>query len=431
MKLEVGRHLGDLPPELLQDIERQSRIVFFVPLGADIRLPVDFKWRLVIREYRFVRVITSVQRAAICTDHIFSIRLAERSFASEFGAIYLTRRRMLVYRFIHERLGDHRLVLLVVAKPAVADEVDDDVFAELHPIVQRDLGNETHRFGIIAINVEDRHFEHLRYIAAVQRGSRIAQIRSCETDLVVDDDVYRATGPEAARLCKIQGLHYDALSGIRRVAVYENRQHLLPVFITAAVLTRPYRAFDDRVDDFKMRRIEGEGQMQRSAGRHDVRRKTFVVFHVARERGLVVLAFEFGEQVLRHLAQCIHQHVQTPAMRHADYELLHTGGACALQQVIEQRDEAVAAFERKARLADVLGMQIAFERFGCGQPLEYVFLVINAVVRLGAVIYMYSTPIERQYVSRRSCRISRSFMSRGPTSDPVPNVVSISASPSP
>src|SRR3982751_6310976 len=69
-------------------------------------------------------------------------------------------------------------------------------------------------------------------------------------------------------------------------------------------------------------------------------------------------------------------------MRHAKYEFLHTGRTGALQQVIQQRYKAVAALERKARLADILGMQIAFERFRCRQALEYVFFVFGAVAWL-------------------------------------------------
>ena len=51
----------------------------------------------------------------------------------------------------------------------------------------------------------------------------------------------------------------------------------------------------------------------------------------------VVLAFELREQVLRHLAQRVDEHVEPAAVRHADHELLHAGLAGALQQEIELR----------------------------------------------------------------------------------------------
>jgi hypothetical protein len=36
-------------------------------------------------------------------------------------------------------------------------------------------------------------------------------------------------------------------------------------------------------------------------------------------------------------------------------------------QVVEQRDQRIAAFERETLLADVLGVQVALEAFGCSQ----------------------------------------------------------------
>ena len=51
-------------------------------------------------------------------------------------------------------------------------------------------------------------------------------------------------------------------------------------------------------------------------------------------------------------------------MGHADDDFLDADDTGALDQVIEQRNERVAAFEREAFLADVLGMQVALESFG-------------------------------------------------------------------
>ena len=120
--------------------------------------------------------------------------------------------------------------------------------------------------------------------------------------------------------------------------------------------------------------------MQRAAGRHDVRRETVVVFDVTREHHrLILLAFEFGEQVFRHLAERIDEHVEAPAVCHADHELLHAGRAPVLQQLVEHRNQAIAALQRKSRLADVLGMQIAFQRLCRRQTLEDVLAVRRVV----------------------------------------------------
>src|SRR6185295_597254 len=65
-------------------------------------------------------------------------------------------------------------------------------------------------------------------------------------------------------------------------------------------------------------------------------------------------------------------------MRHAEHALFHTTRAALLNQIIEQRDEAVAAFQRKALLADVLSVQVAFEPFGGGQLPQDAALFLRA-----------------------------------------------------
>ena len=54
--------------------------------------------------------------------------------------------------------------------------------------------------------------------------------------------------------------------------------------------------------------------------------------------------------------------------------------AAAADQGVEHRDQAVAAFQREALLADVAGMQVALQAVGRGQTLEHatLFLVAEA-----------------------------------------------------
>ena len=74
-----------------------------------------------------------------------------------------------------------------------------------------------------------------------------------------------------------------------------------------------------------MRRIERERDVHVAARRAHVGRVALVVLHVARalEPRKVVRALELREQILRRLAEHVHEHVQPAAMRHADHELLH------------------------------------------------------------------------------------------------------------
>ena len=65
----------------------------------------------------------------------------------------------------------------------------------------------------------------------------------------------------------------------------------------------------------------------------DVRREALVVLHVARGQLVRVLALELAEEVRRHLAERVDEHVQAAAVRHADHDLLHAVGARVLDQV--------------------------------------------------------------------------------------------------
>ena len=77
-------------------------------------------------------------------------------------------------------------------------------------------------------------------------------------------------------------------------------------------------------------------------------------------RGVV----ELREQLGGRLAQRVDEHVQAAAVRHADDDFLYALRAAALHQLVHRDDEALAAFEREALLADVLGVQVALEPLG-------------------------------------------------------------------
>ena len=105
---------------------------------------------------------------SLSRDHAFAAPAGPRRACACVGSFAM--------RLVHERLRDHRLVLLVVPEAAVAHQVDDHVLVELHAVVERDLGGEAHRFRIVAVHVEDRHFQHLRDVGAVERRARVAQV---------------------------------------------------------------------------------------------------------------------------------------------------------------------------------------------------------------------------------------------------------------
>ena len=126
---------------------------------------------------------------------------------------------MLANVAIHERLSDQRLVLFVVSEFTKAHQINHHIFVELHTVIQRDLGNQQCRLGIIRIDMKNRRIHHLCHIAAISAGAGVARIRGGEADLVVDDDMHRAASVIAARLRHAQRFHHHPLAGERGIAV--------------------------------------------------------------------------------------------------------------------------------------------------------------------------------------------------------------------
>ncbi len=98
----------------------------------------------------------------------------------------------------------------------------------------------------------------------------------------------------------------------------------------------------------------------------------------------IVLALELAEQVLGRLAEQVHQDIETAPVRHADDGLLDPHLAAVLHQIVEQGNETVAALEREALLAHVLGVQVALQAFRGGQLPQNVLLLLGAESALHA-----------------------------------------------
>ena len=111
----------------------------------------------------------------------------------------------------HERLGVRRVVLLLVAEPAVADEVDHEVVAELGAVGEREPDRAERGLGIVGVDVDDRDVEALREVARVARRAALGGIGRV-ADLVVRDQVQRAAGRVALEALQVERLGDDALA---------------------------------------------------------------------------------------------------------------------------------------------------------------------------------------------------------------------------
>lgn len=70
---------------------------------------------------------------------------------------------------VHQRLGQRRIISLVVSAFAVADHVDDNVLVEPLSEVERQRGHSDTRLGVISVDVEDGRLNHSCNIRGVDR----------------------------------------------------------------------------------------------------------------------------------------------------------------------------------------------------------------------------------------------------------------------
>ena len=172
-------------------------------------------------------------------------RLVDHALLDQPLAVDLADRRLRLDRRVHQRLGEARLVALVVAEAAIAPHVDDHVAAELLAELGRHLAAPGDRFGIVAVDVEDRRLDALGDVRRVRRGP--PELRAGgEADLVVDDEMDRAAGAVAGEPGEAEAFPHHALARERRVAVEQHRQHLLAVAVAEEGLHPARLAEDDR-----------------------------------------------------------------------------------------------------------------------------------------------------------------------------------------
>ncbi len=87
--------------------------------------------------------IFGVEAGAPVGPHLVDFALGDQALRDQLLGIELERGLVRADLLVHQRLGERRLVALVVAEAAVAPHVDDDRLLELLPEFGRDLGRRT------------------------------------------------------------------------------------------------------------------------------------------------------------------------------------------------------------------------------------------------------------------------------------------------
>ena len=139
--------------------------------------------------------------------------------------VLLPHGRVLRDLLIQQRLRERRLVALVVAVAAVADQVDEEVEREALPVGPRQPRRLDARLGVVGVDVHDRHLEAARQAAGVAGRERLVRLGG-EAELVVGDDVDGAADVPAGEPREVERLGDDSLAGERGIAVDEDAEHV-------------------------------------------------------------------------------------------------------------------------------------------------------------------------------------------------------------
>ncbi len=399
MDLQLLRRARQLAADLAQRIERHGRGAAPRPVagfghldaGPGTVQPVGLVGAVVR-----ARLELALQLGAPVRLAFRDLVGGDQPFLGELLAVDLQRRRMVADRLVHQRLGEGRLVALVMAEAAVAEHVDDHRLVEFLAELGGDFGGIDDRFRVVAVGMQDRRLDHLGDVGGIRRGAPEARTGG-EADLVVDDDVDRTGGAVAPEARQAEALGHHALAGEGGVAVDEQRQHPGALFerndvaaqlVGILVLLGPRLAEHDGIDDLQMRRVGGQRQMHLVAVELAIRRGAEVVLHVAGALDVVGrrrAALELVEDGAVRLAHDLGEDVEAAAMGHAEHDLAHAEIAAALDDLLERRDHRLAAVEAEALGAGVPDVDEALEAFRLDELVEDRLLAhrgeIDALVR--------------------------------------------------
>ena len=185
--------------------------------------------------------------------------------------IQITGRRMSLYLCVHLRLSHGRFVGLVVPTSSITDQIYNHIALKCIPEIHRQLSDKNDCLRVIGIYVEDWRLHHLGNVGAVLSRPGIVGATGCKTDLIINDYVQSSACAIAPCLGHLKCLHHHTLSGEGGITMDHNRNDRVAIGIFAPILSRPYRPLDHRGDNFQMRGIECQRQMQLTTRRHHVR----------------------------------------------------------------------------------------------------------------------------------------------------------------
>ena len=174
---ETIRHLGDPAADVLQhrciDTGDAATRVFF--LVGDLEAgPFAVEPVGLVRLVAGAGLELGIETRAPVGLGLLDFAFGDYAFGNQPLGIDFQRARMRRDLLVHHRLGEGRLVALVVAVAAIAEHVDHDRLVEFLPELGRDLGGEHHRF-------RDRRRSHGRSAPRSSSPRRTDRARSANS----------------------------------------------------------------------------------------------------------------------------------------------------------------------------------------------------------------------------------------------------------
>ena len=384
---EAFWNFQQLGGQFLQGFQIKTSVVASSPGVTQVWAPVYEQLFVRFLDQTFHNMQAVVQRVAVFVDLGLNAFCVDHFLLRQALGIQFTGSALLGDLLIHQWLSTVWLVGLVVTATAVAEQVDHDVTLELHAVVDSQLGHEQYGFRIITIDMEDRRLNHFRDVSAVLGRTGVFRIADGEADLVVDHQVNRTASLEAASLRHLEGFHDHALTCEGSITVDGNWQYLFAGAVVTTVLASAYRPFNHWRNDFQVGRVKRHCQVNFTTGSHDVGGEALVVFNVTGTQLDLFLAFELVEQLARVFAEGVHQYVQATTVGHADNDFLGAVVARTLDQLVQQRNQAFAAFQAETLGARVFGPQVLFQTFSSSHALKQMAFDFSRVRRAAAYAF--------------------------------------------
>ena len=110
--------------------------------------------------------------------------------------------------------------------PSIANKIDHEIFTESLPKLRRKGEHPHNTLHVIRIHMQNRSISIFDNIRRMRGGTRVQRIGR-KPDLVIQDNVNGPVCREGGKVAEMQGLIHHPLAREGRVAVHQQRTHLL------------------------------------------------------------------------------------------------------------------------------------------------------------------------------------------------------------